>query len=184
MVAPIRSGGMGGWRCIPFRGLRTGPYSARRIPCQCGTCASPWVSPGSSRQCELRSTPRDDGWPAWARAAADEAPRGRAVAWQAFAVVGADGEETQRPPGLLEGSPPLAALSPKDCSGTYDGRAGLHNCVFTSINASVPPVQAYLLKTPENFVHQNLEVEMIRSRREYAHRDQRGRYVGASQEKN
>ena len=48
-------------------------------------------------------------------------------------------------------------------------------------------LQAYLpdlLKTPLNFVHQNLEIEMIRSRREYAHRDQRGRYVGASQEKN
>ena len=45
-------------------------------------------------------------------------------------------------------------------------------------------VQAYLLrKTPENFVHQNFEIEMIRSRREHAHRDQRGRYEGASQEK-
>ena len=43
---------------------------------------------------------------------------------------------------------------------------------------------AYLLKMPGNFVHQNLEIEMIESRREYAHRDQRGRYVGASQEKN
>ena len=34
---------------------------------------------------------------------------------------------------------------------------------------------AYLLKMPTNFVHQNLEIEMIRSRWEYAHRDQRGR---------
>ena len=33
--------------------------------------------------------------------------------------------------------------------------------------------------TPGNFVHQNLEIEMIRSRREYAHRGQRARYVGA-----
>ena len=31
-----------------------------------------------------------------------------------------------------------------------------------------------LLKMPLNFVHQNLDVEMIRSRREYAHCDQRG----------